>query len=58
MLDMKRERMSVFICNAREEIVELWNDLILGEDERAEFVAFLDGEQPRSRCRHCADDFL
>lgn len=36
--------MSIFIKNAREEIVALWDDLILGEEERAEFNAFVDGE--------------
>ena len=44
MLDLKRDRMSVFIVNAREEIVELWEELILGEAERNEFTPFTDGK--------------
>lgn len=44
MLELKRESMSVFIVNAREEIVGLWDDLLLGDGERKEFVAFYDGE--------------
>ena len=44
MLELKRESMSVFIHNARAEIVGLWDDLILGDDDRAEFTAFIDGK--------------
>lgn len=39
MLELKRERMSVFIGNARCEIEALWNDLLFGETERDECVA-------------------
>lgn len=45
MAALRRESMSVFINNARQEIVELWEELILAEDERAEFTPFLDGKQ-------------
>ncbi|KAG8880514.1 hypothetical protein FRB98_005042 [Tulasnella sp. 332] len=44
LLALKKESMSIFIRNAREEIVTLWDDLILGEEERAEFNAFVDDE--------------
>lgn len=44
MLEMKRERMSVFIGNARAEIERLWDDLMLSEEEREAFAAFHDGE--------------
>ena len=45
MLELKRERMGVFVSNAREEIVRLWDDLMVGEDERADFAPFIDGKQ-------------
>lgn len=44
MLELKRESMSVFIKNARAEIDRLWDELILGEDERGSFAPFVDGE--------------
>ncbi|EJD08479.1 uncharacterized protein FOMMEDRAFT_116908 [Fomitiporia mediterranea MF3/22] len=44
MLELKRERMSVFIGNAREEIEVLWDELMYGEMERAEFAPFTDDE--------------
>lgn len=43
MLELKRERMSTFVENAREEIVKLWDDLLVGEEERADFAPFADG---------------
>lgn len=43
MLELKRERMSTFINSAREEIVKLWDDLMVGDDERADFAPFVDG---------------
>lgn len=43
MLEMKREKMSLFISNARSEIERLWDDLILGDIERERFAAFTDG---------------
>lgn len=46
MLELKRERMSVFISNARAEIEALWNDLMVGEEERADFAPFADGKHP------------
>ncbi|KAF8192990.1 microtubule associated protein-domain-containing protein [Pholiota molesta] len=36
MLELKRERMGTFVESAREEIVKLWDDLMVGEDERAD----------------------
>lgn len=44
MLELKRERMGTFVTSAREEIVRLWDDLMVGEDERADFAPFADGE--------------
>ncbi|KAI9566101.1 microtubule associated protein-domain-containing protein [Boletus coccyginus] len=44
MIDLKRERMGEFIWNARSEIESLWNELMTGEDERADFAAFVDDE--------------
>ena len=43
MLELKRERMSTFVGSAREEIMKLWNDLMVGEEERADFAPFADG---------------
>jgi hypothetical protein len=44
MIELKRERMSVFVENARQEIVKLWDALLIGEDERSDFAPFADGE--------------
>ena len=44
MLELKRERMGTFIENARTEITKLWDDLMVGEEERADFAPFVDGE--------------
>ena len=43
MLELKRESMSVFVGNARVEIEALWDELMYGEEERAEFAPFTDG---------------
>jgi protein regulator of cytokinesis 1 len=43
MLELKRERMGAFVESAREEIVKLWDDLMIAEDERADFAPFADG---------------
>ena len=43
MLELKRERMSTFVGSAREEIMKLWNDLMIGEEEQADFAPFADG---------------
>lgn len=43
MLELKRERMGVFVGSAREEIMRLWDDLMVGNDERADFAPFADG---------------
>ena len=43
MLELKRERMSTFVGSAREEIMKLWDDLMIGEEERADFAPFADG---------------
>ncbi|KAF9527211.1 microtubule associated protein [Crepidotus variabilis] len=44
MLELKRERMGAFVESAREEIVKLWDELMIGEDERADFAPFADDE--------------
>ncbi|KAH8109431.1 microtubule associated protein-domain-containing protein [Phellopilus nigrolimitatus] len=44
MLELKRERMSVFIGNARAEIETLWDILMISEEERADFTPFVDDE--------------
>ncbi|PPR07863.1 hypothetical protein CVT24_005600 [Panaeolus cyanescens] len=44
MTELKRERMGTFVESAREEIVKLWDDLMVGEDERADFAPFADDE--------------
>ncbi|KAF9493718.1 hypothetical protein BDN71DRAFT_1449968 [Pleurotus eryngii] len=44
MLDVKRERMGEFVANAREEIWKLWEDIMVGEDERRDFAPFADDE--------------
>jgi len=44
MLELKRERMSAFVENARSEISKLWDELLIGEEERADFTPYFDGE--------------
>ena len=44
MLELKRERMGMFVNSAREEIVRLWDDLMVGEEDRADFPPFADGK--------------
>lgn len=44
MMELKRERMSVFVENARLEIVKLWDELMISEEERADFAPFADGK--------------
>ncbi|KZT35260.1 hypothetical protein SISSUDRAFT_188445 [Sistotremastrum suecicum HHB10207 ss-3] len=44
MLELKRSTMSVFIGNARQEIEGLWDDLMIGEEERGCFAPFGDDE--------------
>jgi Ase1/PRC1/MAP65 family protein len=44
MLELKRERMGVFIENARGEIERLWDVLMVGEEERLDFAPFADGK--------------
>ena len=45
MLELKRERMGTFVENARAEIVKLWDELMVCENERADFAPFADGER-------------
>jgi Ase1/PRC1/MAP65 family protein len=47
MLELKRERMSTFVENARQEITKLWDELMFGEEERADFASFADGTSRR-----------
>ncbi|KAL1757706.1 microtubule associated protein-domain-containing protein [Schizophyllum commune] len=44
MLELKRERMSTFILSAREEIMRLWDEIMLSADEREDFAPFYDDE--------------
>ncbi|KAH9849363.1 microtubule associated protein-domain-containing protein [Lenzites betulinus] len=44
MLELKRERMGTFIENARTEITKLWDELMVGEEERADYAPFADDE--------------
>ncbi|KAJ3784520.1 microtubule associated protein [Lentinula aff. detonsa] len=44
MLELKRERMGAFIASAREEIQNLWDELMTGEEERGAFGPFVDDE--------------
>lgn len=44
MLELKRERMGTFIENARTEITKLWDELMVGEEQRADFAPLFDGE--------------
>ncbi|KAG6911038.1 hypothetical protein DXG01_005454 [Tephrocybe rancida] len=44
MMELKRERMGTFVASAREEITRLWDDLMIGDDERADFAPFADDE--------------
>ena len=46
MMELKRGRMGMFIGNARDEIERLWDDMMVGEDERRDFAPFVDGEYP------------
>lgn len=43
MVNLKRQRMSTFIQSAREEVVKIWDYLMIGDDERADFTPFVDG---------------
>lgn len=43
MLELKREKMSSFVGSARKEIETLWDEMMVGEDERKYFAPFFDG---------------
>ncbi|KAF8632656.1 hypothetical protein AX17_004789 [Amanita inopinata Kibby_2008] len=44
MLELKRERMGAFVASAREEIERLWDELMVGDEERGCFAPFADDE--------------
>ncbi|KAH9072969.1 microtubule associated protein-domain-containing protein [Lactarius deliciosus] len=44
MLELKRERMSAFVENARGEIAKLWDELLIGDEERSDFTPYFDDE--------------
>ena len=48
MLELKRERMSAFVENARGEISKLWDELLVGAEERGDFAPYFDGEHSSS----------
>lgn len=52
MLELKRERMGTFVENARTEITKLWDKLMIGEEERADFAPFADGRQSLLKALH------
>lgn len=43
MLELKREKMGAFVASAREEIIKLWDELMVGDEERGCFAPFADG---------------
>ena len=49
MLELKREKMSTFVENARDEIRKLWDELMVGEEEQADFAPFADGKHFKIR---------
>ncbi|KAJ7100668.1 microtubule associated protein [Mycena belliarum] len=44
MLELKRERMGTFVASAREEIEKLWDELMVGEEERRDWTPGFDEE--------------
>lgn len=50
MLELKRERMSAFVENARSEIAKLWDELLISEEEQGDFTPYFDGEHSESSC--------
>jgi len=60
MLELKRERMSAFVENARGEITKLWDELLMGEEERGDFAPYFDGELSqfgvKNSCDFCFSD--
>ncbi|KAJ7868841.1 microtubule associated protein-domain-containing protein [Mycena leptocephala] len=44
MLELKRERMGTFVGSARVEIEKLWDELMVGDEERGEWLPFFDDE--------------
>ena len=44
MLELKREMMGTFVQNARDEISKLWEELMVGDEEREDFAPFFDGK--------------
>ena len=48
MLELKRERMSAFVENARGEISKLWGELLVSEEEQGDFTPYFDGEHSES----------
>jgi protein regulator of cytokinesis 1 len=45
MMELKRERMGVFVQSAREEIARLWGEGMVGEGEKRGFGGFLEEEE-------------
>ncbi|KAJ7176713.1 microtubule associated protein [Mycena filopes] len=44
MLELKRERMGTFVASAREEIDKLWDELMVGDEERRGWIPYFDDE--------------
>jgi protein regulator of cytokinesis 1 len=46
------------VASAREEIARLWDDLKVGDDERADFAPFVDGTSYLALCLSLFDGYL
>jgi protein regulator of cytokinesis 1 len=43
-LELRRSSLSSFIVGARKEIEMLWAELMMSDDEKSDFGAFINGE--------------
>ena len=46
-MELRRSSLSTFIVSIRREIEELWSELMMSDDEKANFGAFIDGQLNR-----------
>ena len=44
-LELRRASLSTFMKSIREEIEGLWLELMFGDDEKDEFIGYIDGER-------------
>jgi protein regulator of cytokinesis 1 len=58
-LELRRSSLSSFIVGARKEIEMLWAELMMSDDEKSDFGAFINGEpillHPLSPCSSIAE---